>query len=193
MNSIIKSLVRSILVNPFSHEWSVQGFGMLRTYFPQSNMRMHIWDNRLTYPNVSTIHSHPWDFESYIVAGGIRNRKYEMSTLREGGEIYLRQKILCGEGAQIVEDAYPVSLFRKSQMMYTSESTYAQFADEIHETEPLNGTVTLVERLVRPGRSADHAYVYYNTAEGWVPATPRPATPDEVLGVISRSYDRWFR
>ena len=71
---------------------------------------------------------------------------------------------------------------------YPVGSSYAQSANEIHESFPTPGTVTVVERTFLP--DSEHAYVYF-TGEKWGEATPRPATPEEVGAITGHALRRW--
>jgi hypothetical protein len=81
MLNFIRPLIISALRDE-RREWTAQGFGFLRTYFgppdQPKRFRLNLWDARFTVPNVSTIHDHPWDFKSLIVAGDFGNKRYVM-------------------------------------------------------------------------------------------------------------------
>src|SRR5258708_2442216 len=70
--------------DPEQRGWSVQGFGMMRTYIgPPDNpkeYRLNIWDRELAVPNVSTIHDHPWHFDSIVIGGAFVNQRFHFST-----------------------------------------------------------------------------------------------------------------
>ena len=187
--SLLKSAVQAILAKPHAHEWTVQGFGMLRLYLPgPENLRLHIWDSRLAVPGVSVIHTHPWDFESHVVAGVIHNTRW---TEGEGAP-YLKQSLQCGAGGCILGTPETVRLHSRPAESWHEGYSYTQQADELHSSAPEDGTVSLLARSVPPGRSADHAFVYWPAGEEWVSAEPRVATPDEVEMVTSSSLARWF-
>jgi hypothetical protein len=43
--------VLQILANPFDYKWTIQGFGMLRTYLDSEHSeRLHIWDPDIAVP-----------------------------------------------------------------------------------------------------------------------------------------------
>ena len=79
--TFLKPLVATIMQDD-RRSWTVQGFGFLRTYFGPPNApkmyRLNLWDHHFTVPNVSTIHDHPWDFTSVIVAGEFANQRYNI-------------------------------------------------------------------------------------------------------------------
>lgn len=45
-------MVQDVLEQPHRREWSLQGFGMLRTYL-SFDMRLNIWNRQFRIPNVS--------------------------------------------------------------------------------------------------------------------------------------------
>src|SRR6185503_17239495 len=74
----LRRLVRDVLETPHDRIWTLQGFGMLRTYLGDDmNMRLHVWDARHAAPNVSSIHNHPWGFTSLILSGEMENVLYQ--------------------------------------------------------------------------------------------------------------------
>lgn len=186
-NALLRATVRAILHQPFAYEWSLQGFGMLRCYLSPT-VRMHIWNSEFKVPHVSTVHDHPWDFTSYIVAG--RVSQYRFTECVTDGEPFLRSTIRCGVGGGLVRaecsmaPAEEVLLRRSVREVYSHGEWYSQRADEIHESIPDDGTVTLVERRFK--EDTEHARVYYQTPE-WVSAEPRRATEAEVRHAIERA------
>jgi hypothetical protein len=186
----LKAAIQAILEHPLGYEWTAQGLGMLRLYLPgPENMRLHVWDSFLAVPNVSMIHTHPWNFASYVVAGEVRNTRWT-----EGeGEAYHKSSIVCGQGGCMFGAAANVRLHPRPAEAWAEGQGYTQWADEIHSSAPEDGTVTLLRRSVPAGRSADQAFVYWPAGEEWVSAEPRAATRDEVMAVVRRSLARWFR
>lgn len=183
-HALLRATVLRILDRATDLEWSVQGLGMLRHYLTPE-VRLHIWLHRFMVPNVTVIHSHPWDFRSYIVSGEVRQHRY---TLGASGEPFTEQTIRCGAGACVMTQPKPVFLFAGSLEVYRPGHWYEQEADEIHFSSPVDGTVTLVERHFRA--DTEHAQVFYQTP-AFVSAEPRPATPDEISIGVRAALDRW--
>lgn len=183
----MRALVRNVLENPAGREWSVQGFGMMRTYIdPQKVYRLNVWDSRFQVPGVSTIHDHPWDFISWIMGGQFTNRRYVEDYTR--GEFYDHALIHTGIGGDNSDTmrgktAGIVRLRAEPDEVYQPGDTYRQVAEEIHASLYTNGTVTLNERVRRP--DGDHAKVYWPQGQQWVDAQPRLATPSEVSQVLA--------
>lgn len=193
-------LVKKILEAPTPQPWSIQGFGMLRLYL-SPEIRLHVWDSRFRVPNVSMIHNHPWDFDSYIVAGELRQFRYsEVGVNRRDVEgfnasaddAYFRSVIKAGPGGGLRDSPIGVYLLRGDEEVYGKGMSYTQHASEIHQSLPVDGTVTLVtRRFVR--KDVDHAQTYWRANSEWVSAEPRPATAEEVRSFTSLALERWFK
>lgn len=178
--------VRAILAHPGGHQWSLQGFGMLRLYLSK-NTRLHVWNSNFAVPNFSPIHDHPWDFSSLIIVGEIRQHRYiKLSRMMPAMcEEFLHTKIKCGPGGGPVEDrADPIYLRRGPLETYRPGDVYEQKAHELHESLPVDGTVTIISRDFLA--DAEHATVAWRSGP-WVSAEPRPATPAEVHGITQRA------
>lgn len=183
--NITKALTKQILEKYGAYEWSLQGFGMLRTYLTPE-LRLHVWDARFAVKDVSTVHTHPWNFVSLVVAGKVHNYRYA-ETLTEG-TYFAAQKIICGVGGGPVEDPKGVRLVRGMREAYGEGDTYKQNAGEIHRSDPVDGTVTIVEREFLD--DTEHAFVFYQGE--WVSAEPRAATDEEVDKITTNALGRWF-
>jgi hypothetical protein len=184
----LKLMVQTILEKPFDREWSLQGFGMLRTYFTDK-VRLHIWDSRYAVEDVTTIHDHPWSFASTVVAGEIVNVRYDEHGLR--GEKFNRLKIMCGEGGGPAGEPEVARLWARDPEIYREGSTYHQAWDELHESRPKDGTVSIIERHFTD-QSPDIARVFYPLNQEWVSAEPRPATRAEVGAICMDALETWF-
>jgi hypothetical protein len=189
--SVVKSLVKKILESPTDHEWTLQGLGMLRLYLDDER-RLHVWDSRYAVENVSQMHTHPWNFKSHVVAGELHNTRFVVvdsepapTTAKE----FNKQTIFCGVGGGLVDSPRKVHLDVYSQEFYSERESYDELAHEIHISQPVDGTVTIVKREFL--EDADHALVFWETGE-WVSAEPRPATEKEILDITSYSLNRWF-
>jgi hypothetical protein len=199
--NLVRTAVRAILEKGEHYPWQKQGLGMLRLYLSPET-RLHVWDSRLRVPDVSTIHDHPWDFRSYVVAGSLVNVRFRRPA--NAGEIgscsahapnvafcreYRVTRIRCGPGGCAVDPPTPERLHQSG----TPDSVrvggwYEQRADEIHESRPADGTVTLVERHFRA--DTEHANVYHLTPT-WVSAEPSAATWDEAGPIVRDALARW--
>lgn len=185
--SVQKDLVKAILTSPHELEWQVQGLGMLRTYLSEER-RLHIWDERLKFEGASEMHTHPWNFRSYVVAGVVHNFKYCHSG-NALGEEYNRQKIHCGVGGGLVGEPEKVHLISLPPERYVENETYKELAEEIHISIPADGTVTIVKREFLD--DVDHAYVFWKEG-AWGTAEPREATKNEITNVCGYALQTWF-
>lgn len=188
--AIKRILMKAVMYKPETFEWSLQGMGMLRLYFGPE-LRLHIWDSRYRVPNVSLIHDHPWGFESYVVAGIIRNQRYKVTT--GGCTSHSMQTIQCGVGGCLKGGPKDVFLTPAPEVesIYAGD-TYHQDRAELHASFPEDGTVTLIRRVFDGATDLDTAHVCWPVGEEWVSAEPRPAAPEEVVDIIQYSLNRWF-
>lgn len=189
------NFIRPLIINALRderREWTAQGFGFLRTYFgpPEQpkRFRLNLWDSTFTVPNVSTIHDHPWDFQSLIVAGGFGNKRYKIhSTTNRPSHSYT--VIRTGVGGGVEKDAtLSCDLEPYSTEHYKPGDTYSQQANEIHETYFADGAVTLNERV----GDTERARVFWPYGTDWVDAIPRSATREEIETAVSHSLRKWF-
>jgi hypothetical protein len=194
--TFLKPLVAAVLQDD-RRPWTVQGFGFLRTYFGPSDapkkFRLNLWDHHLTVPNVSTIHDHPWDLKSVIVAGEIINQRYLMPWVSSSdvfpNPTHAFTTIKTGEGGGLEKSAFRSCVLEpKRPEPYQPSDVYHQAADEIHETFFADGTVTLNERE----GDTEHARVFWPWGTHWVDAMPRPATREEISFAAARSLKDWF-
>lgn len=184
-----RALVMQTLTEPRRHEWTLQGFGMLRTYLPDG-WRLHVWNDAYQVPGVTLLHDHPWHFESLVIVGCLMNQRYHEGD-RMQPATHMQRTIKPGIGLQVLEDDKPVVLQATGAAeTYLEGEIYAQRADEIHSTRAMPGTVTLVRRT-RVG--ADVARSFYPANGQWVSGEPKVATADEVLAICGQSLKTWFR
>lgn len=179
---LVHELVRKILMNPgaFGSQWTVQGFGMFRLYL-QNGLRLTVWHEKHRVPNVSLLHTHPWDFVSYIVCGLMRNQRFVKSSASDACALpYMEQPIKAGEGGGLEGEPVPVWLVPDNVELVYPRNTYGQRREEIHASYPINGTVTLCDRVVPPESDKDRALVYWEAGNQWVSAEPRAASEWQV-------------
>ncbi len=176
--------IYQILERPHNHEWSLQGFGMLRLYISDA-VRLHVWDSAFRVPNVSLIHTHPWDFQSEVICGSIRNTRYVEHSYDPIGTPYCSAIIRCGPGGGVRSETLFTNLTMAQDDWYDEGAIYTQHAEEIHLSRPHDGTVTLVTRTFKGDK--DHARVFWPRNEQWVSAEPRRATDDEVTAITQKA------
>lgn len=199
----VRPLVLSVLRNWLSYSWSLQGFGMLRTYITRE-LRLHIWNSRFAVKDVSTIHDHPWHFESTVVSGRLVNTRYRVHPCTHSDAQvqalgirvpFIKERIVCGPGGgaeknmDMTVNGTRVWLIPLEPETYEVGDTYRQQADEVHHTWFEDGTVTIVHREFLA--DAEHANVFYKADSKWVSAEPRDATPDEVSAIVDHALTRF--
>jgi hypothetical protein len=187
--STTKLLVKNILEKAEHYKWSLQGLGMLRLYL-SDELRLHVWDSRYKMENVSPLHDHPWSFDSDVIAGQVDQFRYTLSDKdTQHAQKFKFATIKCGENACTVSDPEIAYLLPHFETFNEGES-YTQHKDEIHESIPTDGTVTLVHRTFHPDR--EHARVFWRGDGGFVSAEPRPAAKEEVKAITEYALRRWF-
>lgn len=164
-----------LLEHPFDFPWSVQGLGMLRLYLNDRD-RLNIWhnDGRI---GASPIHDHYWGFQSFILAGKLINERYIQSP---DGLPKSRFKIITGEGTVVLEGPEDDNLKLVSSWSYYPGETYTQIPADIHETQFIDGTMTIIRRT-QYLEQRDRANVWTDRGLPYVSAEPRAATKDEIM------------
>lgn len=170
------------------HAWTLQGFGMLRAYVSKY-LRLHVWSSDHRVKDVSSLHDHPWDFESLVVSGTIENTRYRATTPNTpGASRWQCSTIVCGPNpCSMPSESEPVWLKAEDTEYIHTGETYAQDRLEVHESQFADGTVSLIQR--RFYDDTEHARVFYR--DRWVTAEPRPATRDETKAIIEKAMDKW--
>jgi hypothetical protein len=187
--NIESALGLSILQQWRSYEWTVQGFGFIRTKI-QNVGRIHVWDSKLTTPRVSTMHTHPWALRSTIVSGELINQRFVETESAPRAMPYLRNRIATGEGGGLLGEPTPVKILPADDPeWYLPGDTYAQRADEIHRSIPQDGTVTLMTRPQGP--PLEEATVYWPAGTQWVSAEPQKLAEWQTAEVIAYALARW--
>lgn len=183
----MRAPIKFILDNAEKFEWSLQGLGMLRLYL-SPEMRLHVWSTEYVVPGVTRVHDHPWDFTSHVFSGSITNNLYREAP---GALPYLKQAVKCGPGGCALAAPTPIELYCYRSTLYAARESYSERHDEIHESDPEDGTVTVIKRWLPPGANPDIGHVFYPRGTEWVSAESKRATPEEVRAIVSRALDRW--
>lgn len=173
-----------VLDRPLDFAWTVQGFGMLRTYLDEEKRwRLNVWTPALRVPDVSEIHDHPWSFRSWVLLGQLTNIRFKVAAQNATfAKAFHHVTIKTGEGGGPVGAPDTVYLAAQKPEVYSSGDSYEQIAQEVHLTKTLPGTVTLNDRT--PPTPEHTANVFWLSGD-WVNAEPRPATPEEVLAAVA--------
>lgn len=190
-----KALVRWVLENSRREDWTVQGFGFMRMYLTRGDesARVHIWNSALRLPGVSDIHTHPWDFESTVIAGLLGNVRYTEMPGNNRTFTHIKRLIKAGEGAYLQGRGLQVRLEEQVIQWCAVGDEYQQAHHEVHRsTIGRDNTITLVTRKVRVA-NPDHAFVYVPRDESWGNAAPRPATVQEWHSVVGGALEQLQR
>lgn len=188
----LKDDVAAALRRPHQRTWTIQGLGMLRTpWSPDGKTRLHIWSRQFMTPNVSRLHSHPWDFESVVIAGHFTNIIWEEAPYELAPRTHYGATIKCGEGGGIIGEPELVALDSDQPHVMTAGDEYTQLGNWIHDTYAADGSVTLCTRRVTTG-DGEHARVFWKASQGFVTAEPRKATVEEVEAACSHALAAWF-
>jgi hypothetical protein len=197
--SALRSMIAHVLNNCFAHQWTVQGFGMMRLHLP-GNFRLHLWNSSLRIPGVSDIHDHlQWGLMSTIICGSLVNRiwaenKPSIPSADESSvpiPLYaMRATLKPGVGTYFKDAPVGGTLIGVSETRYFAGDTYAQAPNEIHSTHPEDGTITLMQKFPTDDESAR---VYWPMGTDWVSAEPREATRDEIQCVTAVALEQLMR
>ena len=143
----IKALVRECFNNDIGERsFAMSGFGLLRLYpKDKPDVALHIWHHEMVLPGVTSLHTHPWDFNSTVFAGRITNIKYVETHEDEFTNLYNKFKIYPGQLPR-VEKPELVHLAFNGVNEYGPGEEYTQKANEIHRTEFKSGTITWVNK-----------------------------------------------
>ena len=177
-----KPLVGTILRHAEDFPWKMQDIGLLglrlddeRTY------RLHVWDPSGTEGEPS-IHDHPYDFTSTVIAGELTNGRYAEDP---EGEEYVRFRYSLPDENESRSDLVRLSMSPES---CTEGDTYGQLASELHASWQQPGTVTVI-------RCSWHAPTELTVCvrdEGcWRSGQSRDATRNEIKAFAARALE-WF-
>ena len=174
-------IVKHVMENQFNYECELQGFGMLRTYISK-NTRLQIWLKDFIVPGVTDIHTHPWDFESFIYQGQIVNHCWRESSKLDG-VTFDRCLILTGEKAYVKERTQVILKVIGNQK-YTRGMVYNHEKNIPHRIDFVDGTITILTKSNIHEDSLAYSYVI-GIGNEWVSAAPRLATKEEIIPFIN--------
>lgn len=184
--------IRLVLASPEGRDWTIQGLGMLRLYLDEEHVeRLHLWDPDRAEDEVSTIHDHPWDFESRILSGSMQNIRFHEANDPRYSIPVAGAELFCGTGGHLLEETRRTTrlIGIPDSGLYLPGSSYQQDAPELHESWPMPGTVTVIRRTFKENR--DIAHVYWAEDQKFVSAEPRPATEQEVMHFVGMARRNW--
>lgn len=186
-----RSNVYSILNNWQKIDWSLQGFGMLRCRI-NDRIRIHVWSHELATKNVSSIHTHPWNFESTVMSGFIVNNLFIETKAGKNQEVFASQRIeiITGTHGKIIDSPVDINLEMVLSQKYIAGKSYKMDKQEIHRSVYSNGAVSV---MIKEPTKLTTAYSYFPRNTDWVSAKPRQATFKEVKIGVSQALREWKR
>ncbi len=173
-----KVLVRKILENPHEYEWRYQDIGLLSLRLDeQREFALHVWvPERCDGP--APIHDHPFDFVSTVIAGQMINTRYVEDT---SGLKYLRERYCPSDETSRTSDY--VLLHSEAETLEEGDH-YEQDARELHDSQQINGTVTIIRRMFR---HVDELTVCRPEGTAWVSGAARAPTSQEVQAFTAKA------
>lgn len=189
-----EQLIHDRIMHPLDYEWRSHGIGMLRTYLDHARtVRLNCWHHALVNPGISTMHTHPWTLRSTIIAGRLSNVRWERVKPGDAGaQPWVEDRIPCGRVPDpefaLKGEARTVYLRPLPVEIYTQGQTYSQKPEEIHATDFVDGTATL---MFRSGHDDDQteASVFWPLGDQWGDAS-RETTVDDIVETISAVRQR---
>lgn len=153
MEDIVQRVLRILIDEPLSLDWRVHGIGFIKAYVtPDKSTRLNIYNKKFITPGITIHHDHPWHLTSRILAGELTNTRFKRmkTTLdieaSDEYEIFNEGVINCANFRGVEDRPRLAYLASCKPEVYGPGKTYMQFADEIHKTEAVDGTVTLMRR-----------------------------------------------
>lgn len=189
-----KELIQVLRNDPLSFHWRGHGIGFIKAYTnPDKTERINIYDKRFIVPNITLHHDHPWHLTSRILAGELTNTRYQrLSTAHiehdSTYETFHEGVINCANFRGIEAAPRMATLVAQKPEIYRPNDTYMQFADEIHATEAIDGTVTLLRRMT-PLNGNGTARVFWPLGTEYVDATIHELSTDDVHAAINKALE----
>lgn len=184
MEGVDKVLVRNILEHAREYPWRYQDIGLLVLRLDEHReYALHVWapDRCLGTP---PIHDHPYDFVSRIIVGELTNARYVADP---SGPKYLRERYAPPDEESRTTDYVQL---RSTVETFGEGDEYAQAADELHDSQQLPGTVTLIHRTAFKD-VAELTVCRLDEKAAWVSGASRTPTAAEVTDMTSKAL-AWF-
>jgi len=215
-----KADVQRILENASNYDWELKGLGMMRTYLnPEAKLHVwdsrykvpnvsltheHPWSfqstimaGELTQHRLVRVED-PMKRMSEVIAGAVDHIVHATPTsvatetesqICEIGT-WMRSIVQCGPGGCLLENPEQVYLELLPAEIYREGESYFQKYDEIHQSYPADGTVTIVRRMDYKEPRA--AAVYWPAGTEWVSSEPVMATPAKIRDIAQNALSLWF-
>jgi hypothetical protein len=175
---ITRGLIKKILVDPFVHPWKLHGIGKLQLDL-DPNISLHVWHEAGRFENVSTLHTHPWNLYSIIMAGCISSTQYEEHVVTDPEQYTHHWTQINIDNPPLREGTeYFTAIRRAGNTTCQRGDTYSLQSSEIHESSYRNGSVSIVHKdrsfLRRTAR------IFWPKDEKFGSAEPRLASQNEI-------------
>ena len=182
-NGLGRALVYQVLVHAEAFPWTMQDIGLLGLRLDEyREFRLHVWEPSLSAVD-PPIHDHPFDFVSQIIAGEMINTRYVED--RNGIDYRRIRYSPANEGDRRTTDTVTLS---GTATTYAAGEHYVQRAHELHDSQQLPGTVTIIRRTFK---DVPELTVCLLDDAPWVSGQSRRATPDEVKQFAAKALT-WF-
>jgi hypothetical protein len=196
--SATRALVEAILQRAENYTWEVPANGRLTLVLEPNVTVVNVFESKYRQLGTTAIHSHTVGFRSEIVGGVMRQHRYRRRIVASKEDLvarsYWEQELtldgkLSGEPSECCLAEQPIEV-------YAAGEYYEIAANEIHQSVPEDGTVTLVTRqyLTNP-RCVSTFWPYTPLAPGAKPSgkiIPQPAASEVIADVISCALSTWF-
>jgi hypothetical protein len=208
-NATTRALVKAILQRAEHYSWEVPANGRLTLVLEPNVAVINVFHSKYRVPGTTAIHSHTVDFRSEIVGGVMRQHRYRRviadagraiadaghgPTPVEGAKKYWEQELTLD--GKLSRDPIECDLTEGAIETYAAGEFYEITADEIHQSVPEDGTVTLITRQHKTTpTSVSTFWPWAPLAAGAKPSDkiiPKEAGEEVVRDVISLALERWF-
>lgn len=195
-------LTRSILQHATAYEWKRNSNSIVTALATGGGggVALSIFDSRYRHQDGELIHSHYCDFQSRIVAGVMRQQRYEPAVENEPGAISMGRMEFDVEYRPL-PGSTKVWLREQPEEHYGAGEEYVITAPEMHRTWPDDGTVTLrinryksrragVVVCLRPGE--ENRLPAEGQAATEIKVAPDQVTPMMLRDIVANALQMWF-
>jgi hypothetical protein len=162
--------------------WRMQDIGLMSLRLDdRREYRLHVWDPSY-WDGEPPVHDHPYDFTSTVLAGEMRNVRYEED---RAGDEYVRFRYSPAAEDERRSDAVRLS---STGNIFNEGSHYHQLAHELHASWQQPGTVTAIrcQWVETPELT-----VCVRDEGSWRSAQGRGATREEIKSFTAKALE-WF-
>ena len=213
-----RALVKAILRHAEHYSWEVPANGRLTLVLEPNVAVINVFHSKYRQPGTTAIHSHTVDFRSDIVGGVMRQYRYlRVTDAGEFGSAPLKNTD-AGHGSAPPKNGSAPRRYWEQELTldgklsrggpmdcyleeteietYAAGEFYEITADEIHQSVPEDGTVTLITRQHKTEPSSVSTFwPWAPLAAGARPSDkiiPKEAEDEVVRDVMSVALKRWF-